>query len=74
MSAPTNGRPISALKSDAEEHQAETGGELIGVAADDHIGKDQVGGGAGERGCRNAEVGRARQRGRRQIRLPRRSA
>src|SRR5580704_1862418 len=46
----------------AEEHQAETGGQLIGATADHHIGKDEVGRRSGDGGGRDAEIGRAGQR------------
>src|SRR5580700_3760877 len=48
----------------AEEHQAETGRQLIGATADHHIGKDEVGRRSCDGGSRDAEIGRAGQRGR----------
>src|SRR5580693_605677 len=47
----------------AEEHQAETGRQLIGATADHHIGKDEVGRRSCDSGRRDAEIGRAGQSG-----------
>ena len=44
-------------QAEAEEHQGQAGGELVGPAPDDQVGKDQVGGRSGQSGGRDPQIG-----------------